>query len=63
MSKAGGIAQVGEAIAQLDRVTQRNAGLVQEEAAAAQSLSEEASELTNAVAIFRLSEKAEREAA
>ncbi|GKS75558.1 MCP four helix bundle domain-containing protein [Acidovorax sp. SUPP950] len=49
-----GVAQVGEAIVQMDQVTQQNAALVEESAAAASSLSTQAQQLLQAVAIFKL---------
>ncbi|AST67835.1 methyl-accepting chemotaxis protein II [Kosakonia cowanii] len=49
-----GIDQVGLAVAEMDRVTQQNASLVEESAAAAAALEEQASRLTEAVAVFRL---------
>lgn len=49
-----GIAQVGEAVGQMDRVTQQNAALVEESAAAAESLKGQASQLVQAVAVFKL---------
>ena len=49
-----GIAQVGDAVIQLDQVTQSNAALVEESAAAAESLKNQAEELVKAVAVFRL---------
>ena len=48
-----GTSQVSDAIAQLDQVTQQNAALVEESAAAAQSLSHQASELNQLVATFK----------
>jgi methyl-accepting chemotaxis protein-1 (serine sensor receptor) len=48
-----GIDQVGLAVAEMDRVTQQNASLVEESAAAAAALEEQASRLTQAVAVFR----------
>ncbi|MDI8992421.1 methyl-accepting chemotaxis protein, partial [Salmonella enterica subsp. enterica serovar Anatum] len=45
-----GIDQVGLAVAEMDRVTQQNASLVEESAAAAAALEEQASRLTQAVA-------------
>jgi methyl-accepting chemotaxis protein len=50
-----GIAQVGSAVAQLDQMTQQNAALVEESAAAAQSLRDQAQRLAGVVATFRLS--------
>jgi methyl-accepting chemotaxis protein len=49
-----GVAQVGEAITQMDQATQQNAALVEESAAAADSLQRQAQELVQAVAVFRL---------
>ena len=59
-----GIDQVGLAVAEMDRVTQQNASLVEESAAAAAALEEQASRLTQAVAVFRIQQgqaNAERE--
>ncbi|MFJ5397844.1 MULTISPECIES: methyl-accepting chemotaxis protein [Pectobacterium] len=50
-----GITQVGQAISEMDSVTQQNASLVQEASAAAASLEEQAALLTRAVATFKLS--------
>ncbi len=49
-----GIDQVAVAVTEMDRVTQQNAALVQESAAAASSLEEQAQRLNEAVSIFRL---------
>jgi len=49
-----GIDQVGLAVAEMDRVTQQNAALVEESAAAAAALEEQASHLTQAVSVFRI---------
>jgi methyl-accepting chemotaxis protein len=48
-----GIDQVNLAVAQMDEVTQQNAALVEQAAAAASSLEEQARRLTEAVAVFR----------
>lgn len=50
-----GVAQVGEAVTQMDQVTQQNAALVEEMAAAASSLNNQAQDLVNTVAFFKLS--------
>ncbi|WP_233868119.1 methyl-accepting chemotaxis protein [Paraburkholderia adhaesiva] len=50
-----GITQVNQAVRQMDSVTQQNAALVEEAAAAAQSMSEQAGALRQSVAVFRLS--------
>ena len=52
-----GIDQVGLAVAEMDRVTQQNASLVEESAAAAVALEEQASRLTQAVAVFRIQQE------
>ncbi|AIX73401.1 methyl-accepting chemotaxis protein [Pantoea sp. PSNIH4] len=49
-----GIDQVGLAVTEMDRVTQQNAALVQESASAAAALEEQASRLSQAVAVFRI---------
>ncbi|EOC2781519.1 methyl-accepting chemotaxis protein [Salmonella enterica subsp. enterica serovar Cerro] len=55
-----GIDQVGLAVAEIDRVTQQNASLVEESAAAAAALEEQASRLTQAVAVFRIHQQQQR---
>jgi len=55
-----GIGQVGDAMAQLDQVTQQNAALVEESAAAAESLNQQAARLVEAVGSFKLREAAPR---
>lgn len=50
-----GIDQIGQAVAEMDRVTQQNASLVEESASAAASLEEQASMLTQAMSVFVLS--------
>ncbi|NCH84932.1 methyl-accepting chemotaxis protein [Cronobacter malonaticus] len=54
-----GIDQVGLAVAEMDRVTQQNASLVEQSAAAASALEEQASRLTQSVAVFRISQSAQ----
>ncbi len=49
-----GIGQVGQAVAQLDQVTQQNAALVEESAAAAQSLRQQAASPIDVVKVFKL---------
>ena len=49
-----GVSQVGQAVTQMDRVTQQNAALVEEGAAAADSLREQAQRLVSLVAAFRM---------
>lgn len=52
-SQCAGVGQVNQAIAQMDQVTQQNAALVEEAAAAAQSLQEQAQYMRRAMAVFR----------
>ena len=49
-----GIGQVNNSVNELDQMTQQNAALVEESAAAAESLREQAGKLANAVAAFKL---------
>lgn len=49
-----GVAQVGEAVTQMDQTTQQNAALVEESAAAAGALRKQAQDLVQAVAVFQL---------
>ena len=49
-----GVAQVGEAVTQMDQVTQQNAALVEEMAAAASSLKNQAEDLVQVVSVFQL---------
>ncbi|WGT62607.1 methyl-accepting chemotaxis protein [Variovorax paradoxus] len=60
--QAQGIEQVNQAIAQMDQVTQQNAALVEEAAAAAQSLQEQAGNLSQVVATFKLDDEDEKPA-
>jgi methyl-accepting chemotaxis protein len=52
--QSAGVNQVGEAITAMDQATQQNAALVEQSAAAAESLKVQAGELVNAVAVFKL---------
>ncbi|KWZ62108.1 hypothetical protein WK57_07865 [Burkholderia ubonensis] len=56
--QSGGIDQVARAVTQMDEVTQQNAALVEEAAAAAQSLDEQAARLRETVAVFQLDDGA-----
>ena len=49
-----GIAEIGTAVSQMDHSTQQNAALVEEATAAAQSLQQQAAQLADVVAGFRL---------
>jgi methyl-accepting chemotaxis protein len=52
-----GIMQIGQAVTEMDSVTQQNASLVEEAASAAASLEQQAGQLADAVAVFSLSEE------
>jgi methyl-accepting chemotaxis protein-1 (serine sensor receptor) len=56
--QSAGVGQVGEAVSQMDQATQQNAALVEQSAAAAESLKQQAQQLVQAVAIFRLAQLA-----
>src|SRR5471030_1117323 len=53
--QGNGIEQVNQAITRMDEMTQQNAALVEEAAAAAESMQEQAQKLAQAVSIFKLS--------
>ena len=52
--QSAGIAQVNTSINNLDQMTQQNAALVEQSAAAAQSMREQASQLAQAVSVFKV---------
>lgn len=54
--QSDGVGQIGDAVTSMDQVTQQNAALVEEMAAAAGSLRSQASDLVSAVAVFRLTQ-------
>jgi uncharacterized phage infection (PIP) family protein YhgE len=54
IEQTAGIEQINEAIAQMDHVTQQNAALVEEAAAAASSLQDQAGGLSDVVSVFRV---------
>jgi methyl-accepting chemotaxis protein len=49
-----GIEQINQAIVQMDQVTQQNAALVEESAAASESMQEQARQLLQVVSVFRV---------
>jgi methyl-accepting chemotaxis protein len=53
--QSSGMGQVSGAVSQLDQMTQQNAALVEESAAAAESLKDQAARLADVVRVFRLS--------
>jgi methyl-accepting chemotaxis protein len=54
VEQTSGIGQVNDAVTQLDQVTQQNAALVEESAAAAESLKQQANRLAEMVQVFKL---------
>jgi len=52
--QSAGVSQVGNAVNQMDLVTQQNAALVEQSAAAAESLKDQALQLVETVAVFKL---------
>ncbi|MEL3953201.1 methyl-accepting chemotaxis protein [Stenotrophomonas bentonitica] len=52
--QSAGIDQVNQTVVQMDETTQQNAALVEEATAAARAMEEQATQLADAVAIFRL---------
>ncbi len=52
--QASGVAQVSQAIAEMDESTQQNAAMVEQAAAAAESMRQQAAELSELVATFKL---------
>ncbi|MCA9472260.1 MAG: hypothetical protein KC594_09365, partial [Nitrospira sp.] len=58
--QAAGIDQVNKAVMQMDQGTQQNAALVEEATSASQSMKQQATELLNQVAFFKLEETGHR---
>ncbi len=56
--QSAGIEQVNQTVTQMDETTQQNAALVEEATAAARSMEEQATQLTEAVAVFRIASTA-----
>jgi len=54
IEQSAGVSQVGDAVTQMDQATQQNAALVEESAAAAESMKIQAQQLVRAVAVFKL---------
>ncbi|MFX1766315.1 methyl-accepting chemotaxis protein [Paraburkholderia sp. A1RI-2L] len=57
LEQSAGIGQIGDAVQLLDQVTQQNAALVEESAAAAESLKQQAEELDRLVAVFKVGDE------
>ncbi len=60
--QTSGIVQINQAVAQMDSVTQQNAALVEEAAAAAEALQEQAASLAGVVDVFKLDGAAQQAA-
>ena len=60
LQQSAGIEQINQAIAHMDQSTQQNAALVEEASAAARSMEEQACDLQQTVAAFRLTSHAPR---
>ena len=56
-SQSDGVSQISEAVSQMDQVTQQNAALVEEMAAAASSLKNQSDALVQTVSVFRLGDE------
>jgi methyl-accepting chemotaxis protein len=56
--QTAGIGQINGAISQMDQVTQQNAALVEEAAAASSAMHEQAGQLLQAISVFKLAEEA-----
>jgi methyl-accepting chemotaxis protein len=54
LEQTAGIEQINQAISQMDQVTQQNAALVEEAAAASEAMQDQASQLARLVSVFRL---------
>ncbi len=52
--QSNGIAQVNVAVTQMDQMTQQNAALVEQSAAAAESLKDQSTRLTEVISVFRI---------
>jgi methyl-accepting chemotaxis protein len=61
--QSDGIGQVNATVAQLDQMTQQNAALVEQSAAAAESLSDQAKLMAQAISVFRIDLQSSTQAA
>jgi methyl-accepting chemotaxis protein len=61
--QTAGIDQINQAISQMDQVTQQNAALVEEAAAASEAMQEQAARLASVVSIFKIAASDYRQAA
>jgi len=61
VEQANGVGEISQGVTQLDHMTQQNAALVQDSTSFAESLRAQAERLAQAVAVFKLSERENRE--
>jgi len=54
VEQSAGVAQVGEAVTQMDQTTQQNAALVEQSAAASESMNSQAKQLMRAIELFKV---------
>lgn len=54
ISQSGGIERIGATVTQMDQTTQQNAAMAEQAAAAAQSMKEQAANLSQIISQFRL---------
>jgi methyl-accepting chemotaxis protein len=60
VEQTSGIEQINEAVLQMDQVTQQNAALVEEAAAAAEAMQDQAARLAQVVSVFRTGQEGSR---
>jgi methyl-accepting chemotaxis protein len=60
VEQTSGIEQINVAVVQMDQVTQQNAALVEEAAAAAEAMQDQAAQLAQAVSVFRTGQSGSR---
>jgi methyl-accepting chemotaxis protein len=61
VEQSTGVSQIGDAVTQMDQTTQQNAALVEQSAAAAESLKTQAKKMVETVAVFRIAASARRQ--
>ncbi len=62
IEQSAGVTQIGQAVSHMDQTTQQNAALVEQSAAAAESLKVQANALVQAVAVFKLGQERDGDA-
>ena len=63
LEQTAGIDQINQAISQMDQVTQQNAALVEEAAAASEAMQDQAARLAKVVSVFRIGDGESQQAA